>query len=86
MEDALQAFKGGLIICLSPSDDDKLVAITSLVGAHRGSSRLLFEIEGADGLRRRVRSSERHSVRISTELAKSIEGILGSGRTRLARI
>jgi hypothetical protein len=33
-----------------------------------------------------VRSSERHSVRISTELAKGIEGILGSGRTKLARI
>ena len=27
---------------------------------------------------RRVRSSERHSVKISTELAKSIEGILGT--------
>jgi DNA polymerase-3 subunit alpha len=84
-EQALQAFKGGLIIHLCPSDDVLLPRISELVGTHRGPSRLFFEIEGVDGRLRRVRSSERHSVRISTELARGIEGILGSGRTKLAR-
>jgi DNA polymerase-3 subunit alpha len=84
-EQALQAFKGGLIIHLRPSDDVLLPRISELVSTHRGPSRLFFEIEGQDGRLRRVRSSERHSVRISTELARGIEGILGSGRTKLAR-
>ncbi len=86
LEDALQAFKGGLVIRLAPQDDVILPQLSALVGSHRGSSRLFFEVEGADGRLRRVRSSERHNVRISTELAKGIEGILGSGRTKLARI
>jgi DNA polymerase-3 subunit alpha len=86
LEEALKVFKGGLIIRLRPEDDDKIPQISSLVGTHRGPNRLFFEVEGADGRLRRVRSSERHSVRISTELAKGIEGILGSGRTKLARI
>jgi DNA polymerase III subunit alpha len=86
LEEALQAFKGGLIICLQPQDDEKLPGLSALIGAHRGSNRLFFEIEGLDGRRRRVRSGERHGVKISTELARGIEGLLGSGRTKLARI
>jgi DNA polymerase-3 subunit alpha len=86
LEDALQSFTGGLIVHLLPSDDALLPRISELVRAHRGASRLFFEIEGLDGHVRRVRSSERHSVRISTELARGIEGILGSGRTKLARL
>jgi DNA polymerase-3 subunit alpha len=86
LEDALQAFRGGLIIHLRPSDDVRLPEITDLVRTHRGSSRLFFEIEGVDGRLRRVRSSERHSVRISTELARGIERVLGAGRTKLARL
>lgn len=86
LEDALKTFKGGLIIRLAPADDVLLPRVAALVGEHRGPNRLYFEVEGADGRLRRVRSSERHSVRISTELARSIEGILGSGRTKLARI
>ena len=86
LEDALKQFKGGLIIRLQPADDEKLVQLSSLVGTHRGANRLYFEVEGGDGRLRRVRSSERHNVRISTELAKGIEGLLGAGRTKLARI
>ncbi len=86
LEEALNTFKGGLVIRLAPQDDLLLPHISNLVGAHRGTSRLFFEIEGADGRLRRVRSSERHNVRISTELAKGIEGILGSGRAKLARL
>ena len=86
LEQALQTFKGGLVIRLTPHDDVLLPRISSLVSSHRGASRLLFEIEGTDGRLRRVRSSERHNVRISTELAKGIEGILGSGRAKLARL
>ena len=86
LEEALQAFKGGLIIHLRPSDDELLPQVSELVRAHRGPSRLFFEIEGVDGRLRRVRSSERHNVKISTELARAIERVLGSGRTKLARI
>jgi DNA polymerase-3 subunit alpha len=84
-EEALRHFKGGLIIHLRASDDGLLPRLSELVRTHRGPSRLFFEIEGLDGRRRRVRSSERHNVCISSELARGIEGILGSGRTRLAR-
>jgi len=86
LEEALQTFKGGLVIHLGPSDEPKIEHVSSLVRKHPGQSRLYFEIEGLDGRLRRVRASERHSVRVSTELAKAIEGILGAGRTRLARI
>ncbi len=85
LEDALQTFKGGLIIRLGPNDDVLVPRVSELVRTHRGTSRLFFEIEGLDGRLRRVRSSERHNVRVSTELARGIEGILGSGRTKLAR-
>ena len=60
--------------------------LASVMRTHRGPSRLFFEVEGGDGRLRRVRSSERHSVRISTDLARAIEGVLGSGRTKLARM
>jgi DNA polymerase-3 subunit alpha len=86
LEEALQGFRGGLVIRLAPDDDVLLPRVSALLGANRGPSRLFFEVQGADGRLRRVRSSERHNVRISTTLAKGIEGILGPGRTRLARI
>ena len=86
LDQALETFKGGLVIRLSPSDDEKLFDLRTLVGGHRGPSRLFLEIEGADGRLRRVRPSERHGVRISTDLARGIEGLLGAGRAKLARI
>ena len=85
LDEALEAFKGGLIINLRAGDDAKLAELSSLVSGNRGASRLLFEVVGEDGRVRRVRSSERHSVRISTEFARGIEGLLGAGRARLAR-
>jgi DNA polymerase-3 subunit alpha len=85
-EEALQGFRGGLVVQLAPADDLKLSAVSALLRAHRGASRLFFEVEGADGRTRRVRTSDRHSVRISTELARGLEGILGSGRAKLARL
>jgi DNA polymerase-3 subunit alpha len=85
-EEALKNFKGGLVVRLRPEDDDKLVPLASVMRSHRGPSRLFFEVEGSDGRLRRVRSSERHSVRISTDLARAIESVLGSGRTKLARM
>jgi DNA polymerase-3 subunit alpha len=86
LEEALQTFKGGLIIRLRASDDGLLPAVKDLVQAHRGQSRLFFEIEGVDGRLRRVRASERHNVRVSSELARGIERMLGPGRTKLARL
>jgi DNA polymerase-3 subunit alpha len=86
LEEALQSFRGGLIIHLRACDDVLLPQVSELVRSHKGSSRLFFEIEGADGRLRRVRSSERHSVRISTELARGLESILGPGRAKLARL
>jgi DNA polymerase-3 subunit alpha len=86
LDQALNGFRGGLIIRLRPDDSQRLDQLSELVARHRGGCRLFFDIEGADGRLRRVRSSERHGVRISTELARGIEGLLGSGRTQLARI
>jgi len=85
-EDAIKNFKGGLIIRLRPADDERIPALAAVVRAHRGPNRLFFEVEGADGRLRRVRSSERHSVRVSTDFARAVESVLGSGRTKLARM
>ncbi len=85
-DSALGSFRGSLIIRLAPQDRAKLPALARLCDGHRGPHRLFFEIEGEDGRQRRVRSSERHSVTISTELAQGIESLLGAGRAKLARI
>jgi DNA polymerase-3 subunit alpha len=85
-DSALRSFRGGLIIRLAPEDRAKVAELARLVEGHRGPHRLFFEVEGEDGRLRRVRSNERHSVNISTQLAQGIEGLLGSGRTKLARI
>ena len=76
-EDAIKNFKGGLIVRLRPEDDERVPALAAVVRAHRGPNRLFFEVEGADGRLRRVRSSERHSVRVSTDFARAVEGVLG---------
>ncbi len=86
LEAALQRFTGGLVIRLEPEDQGRVSELARLVEAHRGSSRLFLEVQGADGRLRRVRASERHGVRISSELAQNIERLLGRGRTKLARV
>jgi len=86
LDQALESFRGGLVIQLEPGDDAKLDQLASLVRNNRGGSRLFLEVQGADGRLRRVRPSDRHNVRISTELAQELEGILGPGRAKLARI
>jgi DNA polymerase-3 subunit alpha len=86
VEEAIGAFQGGLVIHLEPDDDEKIVDLAELVGSHRGKNRLFLEIKGADGRLRRVRPHERHGVQVSTDLARRIDGLLGSGRARLARI
>jgi DNA polymerase-3 subunit alpha len=86
LDKALANFKGVLVVQLAPGDQDKVPALIDLVGAHRGRSRLFLDIDGIDGQRRRIRTGERHAVTISENLAKSIEGLLGQGRAKLARM
>ena len=86
LEQALQSFRGGLVIRVSSADQPKMPALVELVGGHRGGNRLFFEVEGTDGSQRRIRAAERHGVKISAELAQEIDGLLGQGRTKLARI
>ena len=83
---ALGRFRGGLVIHLEPEDHDKVAELGSLVGRHRGENRLFLEVTGTDGRRRRVRADERHGVRITSELAGEIDGLLGKGRAKLARV
>jgi len=85
-EEALAKFQGGLIVRIYNEDRDKLVPFSKVVGEHRGGNRLFLEVEGADGRMRRVRTDERHNVKISTPLAQEIEKILGKGRAKLTRI
>ena len=60
--------------------------LSKLVEGHRGKHRLFLEVEGADGNLRRVRCNDRHSVKISSDLATGVESLLGKGRAKLARI
>jgi len=86
LEHALERFSGGLVVTLQPQDHGKVERLAKLVESHRGANRLFLEIEGGDGRRRRIRASERHGVRISARLASELEGLLGKGRTKLARV
>jgi len=86
LERALQRFDGGLVITLQPRDNGKVERLARLVESHRGTNRLFLEIEGSDGRRRRVRASEHHRVRISSNLATELEDLLGKGRAKLARV
>ena len=83
---ALARFHGGLVIHLRPEDQAKVRRLAELVERHRGESRLFLEVEGSDGRNRRVRADDQHGVRISPELASALEGLLGKGRAKLARV
>jgi len=86
MDAALARFRGGLLVHLDPADHELVSPLAELLTRYRGEQRLFLEIEGADGVRRRVRASERHGVRLSSELAAELEKLLGPGRARLAHV
>ncbi len=86
LESALTGFRGALVIRLLPGDDAQLPALSRVLAGHRGPCRLFLETEGADGRVRRVRAGDEHRVRVSSALAQAIEGLLGRGRTKLARV
>ena len=86
LEAALRDFSGGLVVHLGPQDHDKIDDLAQIMGKNRGKNRLFLEIEGVDGVRRRVRTNERHRVQISAELAQELDRLLGRGKAKLARI
>ncbi len=86
LEAALAAFRGALVIRVEGADRAKLAALRETLAAHRGPNRVFLEVEGDDGLTRRVRAGDQHGVRISPTLAQKIEGLLGRGRAKLAKM
>ncbi|MEM7309471.1 MAG: DNA polymerase III subunit alpha [Planctomycetota bacterium] len=86
LEEALERFEGGLVVELRPQDEDTLHPLSEVLRAHQGPRRLFFEVEGKDGLRRRVRAGQDQGVRISPDLVKAVGACLGGpGRVKLAR-
>ncbi|HED64615.1 MAG TPA: hypothetical protein ENJ09_03565, partial [Planctomycetes bacterium] len=86
VEEAIENFRGGLVVSLTPQDEPRLDELAELLEGHRGDKRLFLEIEGRDGKRWRVRAGERHRVAISSRLATDVEKLIGKGKAKLARI
>ena len=87
LEEALERFDGGLVIQVGPRDRPALKPLTEILRSHRGERRIFLEVEGEDGVRRRVRANQEQGVRISSALVRELEAVLGeSGRVQLARI
>ncbi|HIG10662.1 MAG TPA: DNA polymerase III subunit alpha [Planctomycetes bacterium] len=86
IEEALARFDGGLVIHLTPADADNLGALKTALEEHRGKQRVYFQVTGDDGNSRRVRAGAEWTVAISQDLARTVDRVLGPGRTGLARV
>ncbi len=86
VEEAIERFQGGVVIQLGPEDKGVLEPLETLLREHRGQQPLYFLVRGDDGHSRRVRAGTNWSVSISDVLAREIDGLLGRGRVRLARV
>ena len=86
LEEALATFSGGLMIHLGVEDKGLLPRLTEVLGKHRGKQPLYLQVTGDDGCSRRVRAGSDWGVAISNELAVEVDGLLGRGRVRMARI
>ncbi len=83
---ALEHFRGGLSIQLSPPDKALLDPLQDIIANHKGSSPLFLQVTGDDGKLRRVRSHNKSSVDIDESLAHELIDLLGEGRVGLVRI
>jgi DNA polymerase-3 subunit alpha len=86
IEQALARFQGGIVIDVGPADAEQLVRLRETIERFRGRSPLYLAVEGQDGRTRRVRAGSDMGVSISPEFAREVEGLLGRGRVRLARV
>ena len=86
LEEALKRFEGGLVVQLEPTDRERLGGLQAALSAHPGKNPVFFLVAGEDGYLRRVRAGKDLRVKISAELAESVDALLGRGRVRLARI
>jgi DNA polymerase-3 subunit alpha len=87
LEEALERFEGGLVIRVGPGDRPALKPLTEVLRAQRGERRIFLEVEGEDGVHRRVRASQEQGVRISSALVRELDAVLGEpGRVQLARM
>ncbi|MBI5363450.1 MAG: DNA polymerase III subunit alpha [Planctomycetes bacterium] len=86
VEEAIQRFAGGVVIQITPQDAGLLGDLRTTVERFKGPRPLYLAVEGADGRTRRVRAGNHLGVAISSDFAREIEGLLGKGRVRLARV
>jgi DNA polymerase-3 subunit alpha len=86
LEDALARFTGSLVVHLTPDDGPALTTLQGELRSHPGRQSVFFQVTGSDGQSRRVRAGADFRVRINGELATRIDGLLGRGRVKLARV
>ena len=86
VEQAIERFQGGVLIQLGPEDKGVLDSLETVIKSHRGKQPLYFLVRGDDGHSRRIRAATDWNVAISDGLAREVDGLLGRGRMRLARV
>ena len=86
VDDALARFAGCVVVRLGTEDAHLLPGLRAAVERHRGKSPLYLQVTGEDGRSRRIRAGGDLSIEISERFAREIDGLLGRGRLRLARI
>ncbi len=86
LDSAISRFRGGLVVQLTPAHTDQLETLAQMVKRFQGPNPLFFEVEGLDGLVRRVRCGRDQGVRLEPELLQGVQGLLGPGHLRLARL
>jgi DNA polymerase-3 subunit alpha len=86
IEEALGRFQGGVLVSLLPDDEGQLEPLRALLQKHKGKNPFYLQVTGQDGRLRRVRAGNECRVAISESFAKDIDGLLGSGRVKLAKL
>jgi DNA polymerase III alpha subunit len=86
VDEALARFVGCVVVRLGREDAHLLPGLRAAVERHRGKSPLFLQVTGEDGQSRCIRAGGELSIEISERFAREIDGLLGRGRLRLARI
>ncbi|MEZ5979842.1 MAG: DNA polymerase III subunit alpha [Planctomycetota bacterium] len=79
LEAALATFRGAFVVAVGPDDRDRLADLKSVLDGQPGSNVVYLDVEGGDGVRRKVRVLERE-VAVGMELVRGVERVLGPGR------
>ncbi len=86
LEEALEHFRGGIQIMLSPTDAENLPRLREVLAGHRGKSPLYLSVSGTDGVKRRVVAGPQYRIQISEQLARELAELLGHERVGLVRV